>query len=219
MPHPHTLAGRKRISTLILALTAAFMGSGGMPLEECLPPPAFTELYAQIDQVWNSGDFDCLVVQHEIFPNAEEGTVRIITDFANACGEDVWVNATGWRFYIDETFVEEVLVADGELVTLGLDMWEPRIAERQDELEFGVLTDSERDEFEDVQHSDYAPLVRVDYSYSGTPYEGNCRENEDSGCAASSSAPTSPTNGPLSWVMLGLGLVWVGRRSGRGGRV
>lgn len=209
----------KSVSALILGLALGLVAPWGISsaVADCPEPPAYTELEAQIDEVWTSDAFDCLVVEHELRFWKEDGYITIFTDIANACGEDVWITSESEWINSEVGSVREVRVPDGAFVAINVDVEQrQQAAEGHGELAFGVIPESERNEVE-TQPSDDSPLTRVEYSYYGTPYDlddWNC--SDIVGCATSTSAPASPANSPLTWVMLGVGLVWVGRRSRRG---
>src|SRR5690554_4357242 len=215
-----SLATLKTASAVVLGLAVGFVALGGIPQADaiCAAPPRYDKLEAQIDEISADDSLECLVVEHEVVSDAETGFITIVTDFANACGEDVWIASESRWHDPAGGFRDRERVADGEMVTVRIDVEQHlEMTEGDGELEFGVLTDSEGGGAS-APISGFAPLSRVAYSYEGMLRDNSDFEcnDTDSGCAAT--APASPAKGPLSWVMLGLGLVWIGRRSTLGRR-
>src|SRR5690554_2294282 len=114
----HALACRERtfgplMTLLILSAFLTVVPLNSAHTLRCLPQPDYIEFEAQIDEVWLSDAFDCLVVQHEIQASEYGGSVWIVTDVANACGEEVWVSSDSHALY--------EVVPDGELVTAAVE--------------------------------------------------------------------------------------------------
>ena len=211
-------------AVLLVGFAAGLVAPGTVPLAnalDCEEPPVYAEIQGQIDEVWTSEAFDCLVVQHEFAVHEGNSFVNVSTDLANACGEDLWVRADADYLYTAGDRMDEVRVEDGELVTVRASLEMRPREEGQGELIFEVLPDAERDAME-ADPDAYVPLSRLQYSYSGTLYDMDdwpCSNATMFGCSSTASSPEAPAQAPLSWVMVGLGMVWLGRRARRSARV
>ncbi|TXD39176.1 hypothetical protein FRC98_01885 [Lujinxingia vulgaris] len=199
---PAVLVALAALATLLAPMSAHALS--------CVPQPEYLELDAQIEQVWKDERFDCLVVQPEVRPEKYRGSVEVFVDFANACGEDVWVllgdeRAPGER------------VADGELLTLSAEVDQLYgESEGEGELPLSVLF-GEGQVVEEVWADEYEGLALIQYSYSGVPndHDGSCGDDRPFyGCAAYGGGGEGQGPAGLMWVVLGVGVVWVGRRVG-----
>src|SRR5690554_1040399 len=215
----------KRASVVGLGLALGLVAPGSMQLAAadtmCTGPFAYDDLDAQIDEIRSDAAFDCLIVEHEISTDTLYGDVRLRTEIANACGEDVWIVTDPPLNYYDEE--AGAFVADGQSEAFLVYAARVRDVSGGDgEVEYRALAESEK-EGEAMEYADFRPLATVLYSFSGSPndFEGapgsGCTGPIGGiyGCATSASGPGAPASLPLTLVMLGLGLVWIGRRARR----
>ncbi|RDV39754.1 hypothetical protein DV096_04090 [Bradymonadaceae bacterium TMQ3] len=205
-PSTPTLPGVPALFVALAAFATVLAPMSAHALS-CEPQPEYLELNAQIDEVWKNEAFGCLVVEPEIRTEMYMGSVEMVVDLANACGEDVWVLA-------GDDYAPGERVADGALVTLSVEVaWLYGESEGEGELQLSVLF-GEGQIVEEVWADAYEALALVQYSYSGVPndHDGSCGgDTPFYGCAAYGGEGEGPT--PWAWIWVVVGLVWSGRFS------
>ncbi|TXD39173.1 hypothetical protein FRC98_01870 [Lujinxingia vulgaris] len=210
--HRPTLIPFKKRSALLLVLAAGCVVLGGVPGANavCIAPDRYDELNAYIDEIWSTESYACLDVEADVTTNAEMGAVWLVTDIVNGCEEGVMVEfERDEGIPMDSPSPDSEFISAGEAVTLEVQVESYQNAPEGDgELAFRVAGEDE-------------PIVRVLYSFEGTPRDNSdfeCNDTGSVGCGGCAASNATPAHAPLSWVMVGLGLVGLGRRVRRTAR-
>ncbi|TXD36778.1 hypothetical protein FRC96_08625 [Lujinxingia vulgaris] len=205
--HRPTLIPFKKRSALLPGLAAGFVALGGVPQAAavCVAPDRYDELNAYIDEIGSTESYACLDVEADTVTDAATGAVWIVTDIINGCEEGVMVEFERVAHVpMDPPSPDSEFISAGEAVTLEVQVESYQNAPEGDgELEFRVAGEDE-------------PIVRVLYSFEGTPRDNSDFECNDEvsvmGCGGCAASNATPAHAPLAWVMVGLGLIGLGRR-------
>lgn len=210
--HRPTLIPYTKSSAVLSALAAGFVALGGIPQAAavCIAPDRYDELNAYIDEIWSTESYACLDVEADIVTDAAMGAVWIVTDIINGCEDGVRVEfERAAHVPMDPPSPDSEFISAGEAVTLEVLVESYQNAPEGDgELAFRVVSEDE-------------PIVRVLYSYEGTPRDNSdfeCNDTDSVGCGGCAASNATPAHAPLTWVMVGLGLVALGRRVRRTAR-
>lgn len=204
--HRPTLISHKISSAVLPALAAGFVALGGIPQAAavCPAPDRYDELNAYIDEIWSTESYACLDVEADSVTDAATGAVWVVTDIINGCEDGVRVEfERAARVPMDSPYPDSEFISAGEAVTLEVPVESYQNAPEGDgELAFRVVSEDE-------------PIVRVLYSYEGTPRDNSdfeCNDTDSVGCGGCAASNATPAHAPLTWVMVGLGLIGLGRR-------
>ena len=204
--HRPTLIPYKISSALLPGLAAGFVALGGVPQAAavCVAPDRYDELNAYIDEIGSTESYACLDVEADTVTDAATGAVWIVTDIINGCEEGVMVEFERVAHVpMDPPSPDSEFISAGEAVTLEVQVESYQDAPEGDgELAFRVAGED-------------APIVRVLYSFEGTPRDNSdfeCNDTGSVGCGGCAASNATPANAPLTWVMVGLGLMGLGRR-------
>ncbi|RVU48200.1 hypothetical protein EA187_01820 [Lujinxingia sediminis] len=203
--HRPTFIPFKKWSAALLGLAAGCFMVGGVPQATalCPAPERYDELNAYIDEIWSTERYACLDVEADPVTDAATGRIWIVTDIINGCEEGILVE------FEDPPYQNNEFISSGEAVTLEVQVESYQNAPQgEGELEFRVDGEDE-------------PIVRVLYSFEGTPRDNRdveCNDEVSVGCGGCAASSSTPAHAPLTWVMVGLGLVGLGRRVRRSAR-